>query len=246
MASGSPIIEPAGEDLHRRPPRRRGRVWSRQPYSVNSTKLVLTTVLLLALASAGGIASYEGLTATATNPGASPYNNFSTGTVSITDNEASTAMFSVSNADPPATGSACIGVQYTGTVTSGSDVYLYATNVSSTSSLDSYITLSVQDGTDTATFGTGDPTCSTFTANTDTTAASHTTTGNAVTAADISSWPTTDSTGYSLSSTGSGTPVTLWTTNPTTVWYKFTYSIASGAPAASTAALQLTWEADGQ
>ena len=246
MASGPPITEPANEDLHLRPPHRRGRAWARLAHSAKSTKLVLTTVLLLALASAGGIASYEGLTATATNPTASPYNSFSTGTVSITDNEASTAMFSVSNADPPVTGSACIGVQYTGTIANGSDVYLYATYVSSTNSLDSSITLSVQDGIDTASFATGDLGCSTFTANTDTTPSSHVTAGNIITASAISSWPTTDSAGYLLSSTESGTPVTLWTANPTTVWYKFTYSIASSAPPGSTAALQLNWEADGQ
>lgn len=210
------------------------------------TKVVLSAVLLLAVAAAGAVASFEGLTATATNPQASPYNNFSTGSVTIADNEATTAMFSVPNVDPPATGYACIAVQYTGTVANGSDVYLYAANVTSTGSLASSVTLSVQDGTDSASFATGDLGCSTFTANTDTTAATSSTAGNAVGATALSAWGTSTANGYLLSSTGSGAPVTGWTTNPTTVWYKFTYTVASNAPSGSTASIQLTWEAVGQ
>jgi len=208
-------------------------------------KLALTCVVLL-VSSSYFVASFEGFTATATNPAAPPYNHFTTGSVTIADNEPSTAMFSVVNANPPASGSACIAVQYTGTVTNGSDVYLYAANVSDTNSLGTNVTLAVQDGTDSASYATGDPTCATFTANANTAAASHAAVGNAVTALAIDSWPTTDATGYSLSDVGSGAPAKLWTTNPTTVWYRVTYSIPGGAPGGSSAEIQLTWEADGQ
>lgn len=209
---------------------------------------MLSALLLAGVAAGGAVASFEGLTATATNPGASPYNQFTTGSVTIADNEASTAMFSVSNADPPATGSACIAVQYTGTVTNGSDVYLYAPTVNdtSTNSLGQYITLGVQDGIDSNSFGTADPTCAHFTANTDTTVASHSVTGNAVAPTALSAWAGSDATGYAMSATGSAAPVQTWTTDPTTVWYKFTYAIASNAPSGSSANIQLTWEADGQ
>ncbi|GEM_PF-4924576 len=211
-----------------------------------SRRLALSAILVLLVAGVAGVASYAVFSATATNPGASPYNQFTTGSVSISDNEATTAMFSLSNLDQGATGSACIAVQYTGTVANGSDVYLYATNVTSTNSLANHITIAVQDGTDTAAFATGDLSCTSFTPNTNTTTATNTTVGNAVPATAIGSWPTSNSSGYLLSSSGSGAPVQTWTTNPTTVWYKFTYAVDSTAPASSQANVQFTWEADGQ
>ncbi len=223
----------------------RTRNWIARAYR-SDKRIFISVVLLFLLSSVGLVVSYANLTSTATNPNSGPYNSFSTGTVTISDNEATTALFTVSNADPGASGSACIGVQYTGTITNGSHVYLYAANVSSTNSLGNDITFAAQDGTDSAAFATGDTSCATFTPNADTTAASHATTGNAITALAISSWPILDSTGYSLSDTGSGAPVQLWSTNPTTVWYMFSYVISGTAPGGSTANIQLTWEADGQ
>ena len=63
-------------------------------------KIALIAALLVAVATAGGIASFESLTATATNGSTSPYNEFNTGTVVLSDNQSATAMFTVTNASP--------------------------------------------------------------------------------------------------------------------------------------------------
>ncbi len=209
-------------------------------------KIALITLLLVGVATLGGVASFESLTGTATNGSASPYNSFSTGSVSLTDNQSSSAMFDVTNANPPASGSACIAVQYTGSLTS--DVYLYDTVESDTNTLGTSIILTVQNGTDTASYSTGsngDPTCATFHANTNTVAATNTIAGDTVNATAIDSWPTSTSTGFLLADSGSAAGTAAWT-NPTTVWYQFTYDILGSAPAGSTTQIELTWESVGQ
>ncbi len=213
-------------------------------------RVVMSTILTFLLGTGGLVASYANYTATATNPGSAPYNQFSTGTVALADNDSGSALFSIGGIDPPYTGSACIGVQYTGTITHGSTangsyVYLYAATSGESNSLGTHITMAVQDGTDSSGYA-ADTSCTGFTANADSTAASHATTGNAITATALDSWPTTDAAGYSLSSVGSGGPTQLWSANPTTVWYKFTYNVPLGSPASSTIQIQFIWEADGQ
>lgn len=222
-------------------------------------KIALVALLLVGVATLGGIASFESLTSTATNGSASPYNEFNTGSVTITDNQSGSAMFTVTNADPPTTGHACIGVQYTGSVSA--DVYLYATVEEDTGSpaLGDDITLGVQDGTDSSNGGTYaqgdnyDTSCSDFTANTNTSDATSASVGNDVTAVPLdgtgcngtSCWPTSVSNGYLMSDTGSATASAAWSAD-TTVWYEFSYDIESGAPSGATCEIELTWEAVGQ
>lgn len=201
-------------------------------------KLALIAALLVAVATAGGIASFESLTSTATNGSASPYNEFSTGTVTLTDNQSATAVFTVTNANPGATGKACIAVEYTGSIPS--DVYLYDTvkqdtgaNGSGTAPyLGQNVTLAATDGSDTATYATGtnnDTSCTTFTANTTTSYATNTTVGNDVNTVNLDDstgtgsdctgatgsaagdcWPTTLATGYLMSSVTSGAASATW------------------------------------
>jgi predicted ribosomally synthesized peptide with SipW-like signal peptide len=68
-------------------------------------------------------------------------NQFNTGTVTITDNDAEAAMFSVASMRPGVPVSRCIKVTYTGSLSTG--VKLYGT---STGALASYLTLSVTRG----------------------------------------------------------------------------------------------------
>ncbi|MBB4692289.1 hypothetical protein [Paractinoplanes abujensis] len=67
-------------------------------------------------------ASYAGFTGVTSNPG----NTLAAGTVSIADNDANSAMFTASNVAPGVAGVACIGVQYTGSLTP-SAIKLYFT-----------------------------------------------------------------------------------------------------------------------
>ncbi len=230
-------------------------------------KIALIAALLVAVATAGGIASFESLTATATNGSTSPYNEFSTGTVVLSDNQSGTAMFSVTNASPGATGYQCIAVEYTGSLTS--NVYLFDT-IKSDTGLGQYVTLSATDGTDTAAYNTtnGDTGCTSFSANTNGSFATNTTAGDNVNTVNLDDttltgsdctgatgnaagdcWPTTQATGYQMSyTTGSASPNGTWPdslSTPTVVWYKFAYAISSSAPAGGSVQVELTWEAVG-
>jgi len=86
-------------------------------------------------------ASYSTFNATTTNPSS----NWSTGTVALSDDDSNSAMFSVTNMKPGATGSKCIAVTSTGTMPSA--VKLYGTGATTTNALSSSITLVVTQGT---------------------------------------------------------------------------------------------------
>lgn len=84
-------------------------------------------------------------------------NTFSAGTVSLTDNDAGSALFSLVNARPGAPVANCLQVTYTGSLTAG--VRLYG---SFAGALAPYVRVTVTRGTDTAaTFGS----CTGFTAD---------------------------------------------------------------------------------
>lgn len=80
-------------------------------------------------------AAFSGTTANGSN-------SWSTGTVSLSDDDASSAMFSATGLRGGNTGNRCITVTYGGSVTSA--VKLYA---SSTGSLAPYLNLTVEEGT---------------------------------------------------------------------------------------------------
>ena len=100
-----------------------------------------------------GQGSYASFSAKVSNLG----NSLSVGSVSLTDNDSGSALLSLTNLKPGSTGSRCIVVSSSGTL--ASSVKLYATDVSSTKSLGSYITLTLTQGT-----GAGFGACTGFTA----------------------------------------------------------------------------------
>jgi len=114
-------------------------------------KLLLSALVLGALGMVAGAATWSAFSGTTGNPG----NTFSTGTVSLADNDGGASLLSLSNATPGATASGCIKVTYDGDLPA--DVKLFG-SVSGT--LAQYLTLKVTRGTDTGTF----PNCN-FTAD---------------------------------------------------------------------------------
>jgi hypothetical protein len=86
-------------------------------------------------------ASYSAYSATTVNPDS----NWATGTVALTDDDANSAAFSVTNLKPGATGTKCIVVTSTGTL--ASTVKLYGTTQSGTTDLANYLNLNVTQGT---------------------------------------------------------------------------------------------------
>ncbi len=105
--------------------------------------LVTSVPLGLLLSSAwvwqGSQAAYTGVTS---NSG----NTFSAGTVSLTDDDSGTALFTVSGLQPGSTGQRCLTVSYHGTL--GAQVKLFVTPGSVTGTgLDAYLVLKVEEGT---------------------------------------------------------------------------------------------------
>jgi hypothetical protein len=99
-----------------------------------------------ALVAAGllvGGASYSAFSATTSTP----TNNWTSGTVALTDDDQNVALFSATNLKPGATGTKDITVTSTGSL--ASTVKLYGTQAATTNGLSSYIDITVVEGTGT-------------------------------------------------------------------------------------------------
>ncbi|SEQ80315.1 hypothetical protein [Microlunatus flavus] len=85
--------------------------------------------------------SYSAYSATTSRP----QNNWSSGTVALTDDDSNAAAFSVANARPGATGSRCLVVTSNGSLPS--EVRIYGANGTGTTSLAAYVDLTITQGT---------------------------------------------------------------------------------------------------
>jgi len=128
---------------------------------------IIALAVVLGLIGSGVLvwhASYAAFTATTSN-GA---NSFAAGSVQLSDDDAATAMFSVTGLTPGATASSCITATYNGNVaTAGVKLYIAAGGLvkggSGPDYLSSYLTMKVEEGTDTNPTSFGD--CTGFTAD---------------------------------------------------------------------------------
>ncbi len=189
--------------------------------STSKKKLVAGAVVPLAVLASGGLiwqSSYSAFSATTTNP----TNNWSAGTVALSDDDSNTAMFTASNLKPGATGVKCIAVTSTGSL--ASTVKLYGTSYSTTNALASHLNLKVEEGN-----GATSASCAGFTG------------GSTVFDSTLASFGTTKTSfatgvgSFAPSGTGSETKS-----------YRLTYTLSSSAPDTAqggTAALGFTWEA---
>ncbi len=166
-------------------------------------------------------ASYSAFSATTSNP----TSHWAAGDVVLSDDDSSTAMFSVTNLEPTGTGSTCIAVTSTGSLPSA--VKLYGTNASTTNGLSSYIDLTVTQGT-----GGGFGSCSGFSALG---------TGASVYSGTLAAFASA-STDFA---SGLGTWAPTGSASETRV-FQFSYTVDPSAPNSTqggTAGIGFTWEA---
>jgi hypothetical protein len=178
----------------------------------------LAAVLTLAVV---GQASYASFSAKVSNAG----NSLSVGSVNLTDDDSGSALLSLTNLKPGSSGSRCIAVSSDGTLPSS--VKLYATDVTSTKSLGSYVTLTITQGSG-ASFGS----CSGFTGLSS---------GSAVYSGTLASF-TGAATGYS---TGLGNWVPTGNAAESRS-FQFAYTVSASIPDSAqggTVSFGATWEA---
>jgi hypothetical protein len=146
-------------------------------------------------------------------------NSFGTGSVAVSDNDTGTSLFTVTGMKPGSTGSACIKVSYTGTL--ASTIKVYGTSESATNALDTYLTISIEEG---STAVTTFPSCTGFV------------TSSTVFNNTLNTIGGTFAAGY-----GTWAP-----SGSASKDYRITYTLSAAAPnstMSSTASVTFTWEA---
>jgi camelysin-like metallo-endopeptidase len=188
--------------------------------NINKKRLVAAAAAPVALLASGGMvwaASYSAFSATTV----SPTSNWTSGTVSLSDDDNDTALFTASNLKPGATGTKCINVTSTGSLASA--VKLYGTSYTTTKGLADNINLKVEQGT-----GSTNAACSGFTTASTLYDGVMSTFGTTKTsfATGVGSWAPTGSASETKS-------------------FKVTYTLSTTTPDTAqggTAALGFTWE----
>ena len=121
------------------------------PSRSTAMKVVATAVVVGLIGAVAGVGTWSAFSATTSNGG----NTFSAGSVTLTDNDAGSAMLALSAAKPGDSDTSCIEVTYTGTIASA--VRLYGTTTGT--GLDPYLNLEITRGTTTSPFDS----CTNFT-----------------------------------------------------------------------------------
>ncbi len=188
--------------------------------NISTKKLVAGAAVPVALVAGGGLvwqSSYSAFSATT----ASPTNNWTAGTVALSDDDSNTAMFTAPNLKPGATGTKCIAVTSTGSL--ASTVKLYGTSYATTNGLADNINLKVEEGT-----GATTASCAGFTG------------GSTLYDSSLA--------GFGTTKTSFATGVGTWAptgSGSETKAYKITYTVNANTPNSAqggTAALGFTWE----
>lgn len=193
-----------------------------------TTKVLLTVLCVGSFGSLAAMGVFGAFSATTTNAG----NTITAGTVTIGDNDAGAAMYSLTNAKPGESVSKCIKVTYTGSLEA--DVHLYTT--SSIGALGPYVELTITPGTQTS---PSFPSCTGFVADS----------GGALYSGTLAAFATAKNSYANGIVDYPGTSATKWTTNDSVV-YQVTATLSSSAPeaaqGATTGAHTFTWEARNQ
>src|SRR3712207_3286005 len=112
--------------------------------SASAAKIAKLAVVPLALVASGLVvsqASYSAYSDSTSNP----TSNWTSGTVALSDDDSSTALFTATNLKPGSTGEKCIVVTSTGSLPSA--VKLYGTGSATTKGLASQLNLTITQGT---------------------------------------------------------------------------------------------------
>ena len=194
---------------------------------MDRTRKQLLTVLVVAVtvgivAMLSGVGVFSAFSSTTQNDG----NSFSTGTVTISDNDAGAAMYNVSNKKPNDTVTSCIQLTYTGSL--AADVHLYTT--SSIGALGQYLNLTIDKGTGMGPF----PSCTGFTSQA------------TVYSGTLQSFANTKS-NFATGVAAFPGAQTQWNQNDTLV-YRFTLSVQdnNNAGGLTTGSHSFIWEAQNQ
>jgi hypothetical protein len=191
-------------------------------------KVATIAVIPLSLIAAGALvstASYSAFSATTSNPS----NNWTAGSVGLSNSSPNSAAFDASNLKPGSTGTTCVAVTSIGTLPSA--VKLYATDASQTQGIGDWVNLTVTQGT-----GGGNGSCNGF---------SPIASGASVYDNSLTSF-VNGATDY-RSGAGSWSPA--GGDSPETRTFQITYSVSPDAPSSimgATANVNFTWEAQNQ
>lgn len=115
---------------------------------------VLAAAIVLGLI-ASGLLVWQRTEATLSGSTGNPGNSWATGNVGLSDNDSGSATFNVTGMQPGDTGTRCITVSYTGSVTSA--IQLYAAGVSGSTALANDLSLVIS--TSPVASAASDPTC---------------------------------------------------------------------------------------
>lgn len=119
----------------------------------NGTKLLASVLAVGALGSVAGLGIYGAFTTTTSNTG----NEISAGTVTLSDNDSGSALYTLTGAAPGDSITKCIKVSYSGSLAADVDLYTHDGTIGP---LAPYVNLTITQGTQTSsTF----PSCTGFT-----------------------------------------------------------------------------------
>jgi predicted ribosomally synthesized peptide with SipW-like signal peptide len=194
----------------------------------NRSKVLRTLLVLGIVACIAGAGVFSAFSSKTENSG----NIITTGTVTIEDNDAGAALYSLTAAKPGESKSSCIKVTYKGSLPATVKLFTEST----IGALGPYVNLKVEAGTQTTTTF---PSCEGFTAYS---------TGGTVYEGTLSAFAT-EKNSYTNGISTFPTGQTKWETNNSVI-YKFTATLSSSAPntaqGATTGSHAFTWEAQNQ
>ena len=197
---------------------------------MSKTRKSLFTILVIGvIGTLAGVGTFSAFSSTTDNTG----NTYAAGTVYLSDNDAGSAMYTVSNQKPGDTVTKCIRLTYTGTL--DADVKLYTT--SSVNALGGYVDLTIEKGSMPG--GTTFPNCTSFSSE------------STIYSGTLSNFTTTKNS-YANGIAAFPGAATKWAANDTLV-YRFTLTLqdnnsANGGSggALTTGSHSFTWEARNQ
>jgi hypothetical protein len=191
-------------------------------------KLLLSFLLIGVLGGLAGLGVFAAFSSTTSNAN----NSFDSGSVTIADNDANSALYSVTNKKPGDSIANCIKVTYTGSL--AADVHLYTTTT--VGSLAQYIDLTITPGTQAV---SSFPSCTGFVPDL----------GGTIYSGTLQNFANTKNSYANGVVDYPGTLATSWSTNDSVV-YMFTLTLQSAAPdtaqGTTTGSHSFTWEARNQ
>jgi hypothetical protein len=189
-------------------------------------KALATLAIVGAAGSLAGVGAFSAFSSTTANAS----NSFASGTVTLADNDADAAMYTLTNQKPGVVTEKCIQVTYTGSL--DADVKLYTTSTIDT--LGPYVNLAITQGTQAS---PSFPTCTGFTPDA---------TG-VIYSGTLANFATTHPS-YALGLATTPAGATKWTSAAGTLVYKFSVQVADNdlAQGQTTGSHSFIWQARNQ